>query len=295
MSHQVFEQLVSIIAPVLICAAIGYGWALKGRPFNTEMVTHLVTAVGVPCLVFATLIKVDIDLSALGRMAIATVVAVVAMAIAGAAILKLWGQSIRAFLPSMVFPNTGNMGLPLAMLAFGPEGMALAVSYFTVCIIFQFTLGVALSAGTMSIPALLRVPTIYAMAIALIFKSGGWAVPAWAFNTIEILSGFTIPLMLITLGISLQQLKVAQAFKSTMVALTRLLLGFAAAWGVGLALGFEGDMLGVLILQSTMPVAVFNYLFAQRYDTEPEAVAGAVVLSTVISFATMPILIWYVL
>lgn len=290
-----FEQLVSIIAPVLICAAIGYGWALRGRPFNTEMVTHLVTAVGVPCLVFTTLVNVDIDLDALGLMAGATVGAVALMAIVGALILKAWGQPIRAFLPSAVFPNTGNMGLPLAMLAFGPEGMALAVAYFTVCIIFQFTLGVALSAGVMSVQALLRVPTIYAMAIALAFKASDTVVPAWAGNTIEILSGFTIPLMLITLGISLQQLKVGQFVTSGVVAAMRLGLGFTVALAVGWALDFEGVMLGVLVLQSTMPVAVFNYLFAQRYNTEPEAVAGAVVLSTVISFVTLPMLMWFVL
>jgi len=291
----VFEQLIAIIAPVLICAAIGYAWAQKGRPFDTEMVTHLVTAVGVPCLVFTTLVNVDIDLDALGRMAGATVLAVAVMALLGAAALKAWGQSIRAFLPSAVFPNTGNMGLPLAMLAFGPEGMALAVAYFTVCIIFQFTLGVALSAGVMSVQALMRVPTIYAMAIALAFKTTGTQVPPWAANTIEILSGFTIPLMLITLGISLQQLKIGQVYKSAAVAGMRLVLGFAVGLGVGYALGFEGVMLGVVVLQSTMPVAVFNYLFAKRYDTEPEAVAGAVVLSTVISFATLPMLIWFVL
>ena len=290
-----FEQLISIIAPVLICAAIGYTWAQMGRPFNTEMVTHLVTTVGVPCLVFTTLVNVDIDLNALGLMAGATFAAISMMAIVGAVILKMWGKSIRAFLPSAVFPNTGNMGLPLALLAFGPEGMALAVAYFTVCIIFQFTLGVALSAGVMSVPALLRVPTIYAMAFALAFKTTDTDVPAWAGNTIELLSGFTIPLMLITLGISLQQLKVGQFFTSGVVAAMRLGMGFAVALGVGWALDFEGTMLGVLVLQSTMPVAVFNYLFAQRYNTEPEAVAGAVVLSTVISFATLPMLMWFVL
>ena len=278
-----------------MCSSDLYTWAYKGRPFNTEMVTHLVTAVGVPCLVFTTLVNVDIDLNALGLMAGATVAAVGLMAIVGAVILKLWGKSIRAFLPSTVFPNTGNMGLPLAMLAFGPEGMALAVAYFTVCIIFQFTLGVALSAGVMSVQALLRVPTIYAMMFALAFKVTDTSVPAWAGNTIEILSGFTIPLMLITLGISLQRLKVGEFFTSTVVATLRMVLGFGVALGVGLALGFDGTMLGVLVLQSTMPVAVFNYLFAQRYNTEPEAVAGAVVLSTVFSFATLPALMWFVL
>jgi len=291
----VFETLFAIIAPVLISAVIGYGWARAGRPYNTEMVTHLVTSVGVPSLVFTTLVKVDIDLGALGQMAGATFVALVVMGGVGLVILKLWGQSVRSFLPTLVFPNTGNMGLPLALLAFGDEGLALAVAYFTVCIVFQFTVGVALSSGVRSPLALMRVPTIYAMILALIFKMTQTAVPLWAFNTVEILSGFTIPLMLITLGISLYQLKISALGKSLVLALIRLLMGF----GVGLLLaelfGFEGAMKGILILQSTLPVAVFNYLFAQRYNTDPETVAGAVVVSTVASFATLPVLMWFVL
>ena len=290
-----FEQLIAITAPVMICAAIGYTWARLGRPYNTEMVTHLVSSIGVPCLVFSTLVKVDIELSALGEMAVLAFASLVVMGVMGVVILKVWGQSVSAFLPAMVFPNTGNMGLPLAMLAFGPEGMALAVAYFTVCIIFQFTVGVAVSAGHMSTQALLRVPTIYAMALALVFKMTDTAVPAWAGNTIDILSGFTIPLMLITLGISLQQLKVGQFAKSAVVAFTRLALGFFVALALAELLDVEGVMKGVLILQMTMPVAVFNYLFAARYKTDPVTVAGAVVLSTVASFATLPVLMWFVL
>jgi len=291
----VFETLFSIVAPVMICAALGFGWARMGRPYNTEMVTHLVSAVGVPCLVFTTLVNVDIDLDALGLMAGATFAAIFIMGAIGAGILLLWGKSVRAFLPALVFPNTGNMGLPLALLAFGDAGMALAVAYFTVCIIFQFTVGVAVSSGVTSPMALMRVPTIYAMIMALAFKMTGTMVPQWAGNTIELLSGFTIPLMLITLGISLYRLKVREMGNSLIMALIRLFMGF----GVGLALaevfGFEGAMKGVLILQSTLPVAVFNYLFAVRYNTEPETVAGAVVLSTLLSFGTLPLLMWFVL
>lgn len=290
-----FETLFSIVAPVLICAAIGYAWAYRGRPYNTEMVTHLVSTVGVPCLVFTTLVNVQINLDALGRMAFATFAAIGIMGVIGIVILKVWGEPVRAFLPALVFPNTGNMGLPLALLAFGDEGMALAVAYFTVCIIFQFTAGVAIASGVTSPMALMRVPTIYAMAIALVFKATETAVPQWAGNTVEILSGFTIPLMLITLGISLQQLKIGSMGKSLVLSLIRLVMGFAVGWGLAELLGFDGAMKGVLILQSALPVAVFNYLFAARYETDPETVAGAVVLSTVLSFATLPLLMWFVL
>jgi len=291
----VFEQLFSIIAPVIICALIGYLWARADHPYNTDMVTRLVSTIGVPSLVFTTLVNVDVGLDALGRMAGATFAAVLIMGTIGYIILRLTGQSVRAFLPALVFPNSGNMGLPLAMLAFGSEGMALAVAFFTVCIIFQFTIGVAVAAGATSVQALLRVPTLYAMAAALIFKISGVTVPLWAASTIEILSGLTIPLMLITLGVSLQQLKIGQFKKSASIAAVRMVMGFAVGLFLAEVMGFEGIMKGVIILQAAMPVAVFNYLFAARYKTEPETVAGAVVLSTVMSFATLPVLMWFVL
>ena len=133
------------------------------------------------------------------------------------------------------------------------------------------------------------------MALALAFKIFNTPVPQWAANTVEMLGGFTIPLMLITLGISLQQLKVGQFGKSAFIGAVRLAMGFAVGLGLAEAMGFDGVMKGVLILQSTMPVAVFNYLFAARYNTEPETVAGTVVLSTVVSFATLPLLLVYIL
>ncbi|PCI40818.1 MAG: transporter [Rhodospirillaceae bacterium] len=290
-----FEQLFSIISPVIICAIIGYTWAYLGRPYNTEMVTHLVSTVGVPCLVFTTLVNVEVSLDVLGQIAWATLIAMVVTGLVGTMILKMWGKSPSAFLPAMVFPNTGNMGLPLALFAFGPEGMALAVASFTVCIILQFTVGIAVSAGTTSVQALLKVPTIYAMALALVFKVTDTSVPLWAGNTIELLSGLTIPLMLITLGISLHRLKISHFKISTIIAILRLVMGFVSALILVELMGFEGVVKGVLILQLTMPVAVFNFLFAERYKTEPEAVAGAVVLSTLASFATLPALMWYVL
>lgn len=290
-----FEQLFSIIAPVLIAAAIGYAWARFDRPFDAEMVSHLVTTVGVPCLVFSILVKVEVDFEALGRMAGAAMAVLVITTVLGLVFLKVWGQSIRAFLPSVVMANTGNMGLPLSFLAFGSEGMALSVAYFTVSAVIGFSAAMMVASGGTSLSAFLRIPPLYATLIALVFMYTGWQVPAWAGNTVDMLADFAIPLMLITLGVSLANLKVQSLKRSTVVATFRMLVGFAIGWGLAEVLGFEGAMRGVLILQSAMPVAVFNYLFAMRYETEPEAVAGSVVISTVASFITLPALLWFIL
>ncbi len=288
-------QLFSIVVPVFVCAAIGFGWARSGRHYDTEMVTSLVSAIGVPALVLATLLSVEVDLGALSQMAGATLAVLVVVSLVALGLLKVMGYSVRSFLPALVFPNTGNVGIPLALFAFGPEGMVLAVAYFCVCIVLQFTAGVALSAGTASPRALLRVPTLYAVALAIIVMVMGIQLPEWVMDTLDLLGGFAIPLMLITLGISLARLEISGFSKTLLLSVGRLVIGFAAALAVAEVLGFEGDMRGVLVLQSTLPVAVFNYLFAQRYNTDPETVAGTVVLSTIISFATLPALLWFLL
>jgi predicted permease len=101
--------------------------------------------------------------------------------------------------------------------------------------------------------------------------------------------------MLITLGISLARLKVASVPRSLALSALRLVMGFAIGLALAAALGLDGATRGVLIVQLSMPVAVFNYLFAQRYKTAPEEVAGMVVMSTALSFASLPLLLWFVL
>ena len=75
----------------------------------------------------------------------------------------------------------------------------------------------------------------------------------------------------------------------------RLGLGFAVGLAVATAMGLEGTVRGVVIFESAMPVAVFNYLWAVRYNTAPEVVAGLVLASTALSFVTLPLLLLFVM
>ncbi len=288
-------ELFSIIAPVFICAGIGMAWERQGRPYDTEFVTTLTTNVGVPCLVFSTLADVDLDPQAFAVMAVAALAALASFAAVSTAVLGLARLPLRAFLPSMIFPNSGNMALPLSLLAFGEPGLALSIAYFAVYVVAQFVLTPVIAAGTMSLVALARMPILYAVAVAVLFMVAGAKPPAWIANTTRILGGMTIPLMLITLGISLAKLKVGSLGRSAALAVLRLVMGFTVGVALAETFGMSGAARGVLILQAAMPVAVFNYLFAQRYNQEPEEVAGIVVISTAVSFATLPVLLWYLL
>ncbi len=290
-----FSQLFSIIAPVFICAGIGFVWARMGRPYDAELVTALAVSIGTPCLVFSTLAEVKLEPAAVGAMAGAAATGIAVCGLIGWGVVRAARLSPRSFVPSLMLPNTGNMGLPLSLLAFGEDGLALAIAVFTVMAVTQFTAGAAIASGSVRLADMARMPLLYAVAVALAFLLTGTKPPAWLANTTEILGGMTIPLMLVTLGISLARLSVASLRVSLAMSVLRLFLGFVVAVGLAALLGFEGTERGVLILQLSMPVAVFNYLFAQRYQTAPEEVAGMVVISTALSFLTLPALLWYVL
>lgn len=290
-----FLVLVNVITPVLACAVIGYFWKRQGKPFSTEVITPLVTAIGTPCLVFSTLVKVEISPEAFTDMVAAAAVTIIAFFAISWTVLKAFKLDVRAFLNAMVFANIGNMGLPLCLLAFGQEGLALAIAYFTVDVVFLFTVGVAISARAASVGAVLRLPVIYAIAAALVVMFLDIDAPQAVVKTTELLGGLTIPLMLIALGVSLADMKVSSVKVSVGLSVLRLGMGFAVGWATAVLFGMEGAARGVLILQCAMPVAVFNYLFAARYDTRPAEVAGTVVVSTVLSFATLPLLLMFVL
>lgn len=289
------SELFSIVAPVFVCAGIGYGWTRFGGAFETEFVTTLVTNITAPCLVFYTLATLKVDAAAFATMAGAAVAALIICGLVSSAVLKLAGLPLRSYLPPLMWPNSGNMGLPLNFLAFGDAGLGLALAVFCVNSSTHFTAGVAIVSGHVSVRRLAQVPVLYAVAAAAVFMVSGTPAPAWLANTTRLLGGITIPMMLIALGVSLGRLGVRRLPVSLGLAVLRLALGFGVGVTLAWLLGLEEPARGVLIIQASMPAAVFNYLFAQRYGRSPEEVAGIVVLSTALSFATLPLLLWFVL
>ncbi len=287
--------IFGVIAPVLVCALVGLAWAKRGLPYETNFVTRLVTYIGFPCLIFSTLVRMQIDWTIFGQMALAGLVTTAAFGALAAPVLRLSGLELRCFLPSMMFANTGNMGLPLCLLAFGEAGLAMAISYFTVSALVIFLFGPAITSGRASLKEALRAPLIWSAVLALLVMYAEVPVPGWIMKTLEILGGFAIPLMLITLGVSLAELELSSLPRSLGLSVLRLGVGFVVGVGFAEVMGLEGTMRGVVIIECTMPVAVFNYLYATLYDARPADVAGAIVVSTVISFATLPALLWFVL
>lgn len=295
MSLELLSQIFAIVAPVLLCTGVGYVWGWLKRPFDPGLTTALVSAIAAPCLIFNALTRLEVSAGALGQLAGVTLAFYAAMALLGWTILRIAGLPAHSYLPALMFPNSGNVGLPLCFLAFGAEGLALGIAWFAITALGQFTVGIGIAAGMFAPARLLRQPLIYALLLALVFVVAGIRPPAWLARTTEIFGNMLIPLMLLSLGVSLATLKVTRPRRAAALSLVRLAGGFAVGLAVAWAFGLTGAARGVLLIQSTMPVAVFNYLFAMQYKREPADVAGMIVITTVVSFLTLPVLLLYVL
>jgi len=290
-----FYAVFNTIAPVVVCALVGYIWAKRVGGYEIAFVTRIVTLIGMPALVFETLIKVDLTAEALLKLGASALVSTGLFALISVIVLRAAKLEVRTYLPSLTFANTGNMGLSLCLLAFGAPGLAMAIGYFTVNAILVFGLGPSIAAGRFDLRAVMRMPLVWATAAAIVVMAADIELPAWAMSSLNMLGSFAIPLMLITLGVSLADLKIQGMGLSVSLALLRLGMGFGVGLGVAELFGFEGMARGVVIIECAMPAAVFNFMFAKMYETRPAEVAGVIMVSTLLSFLTLPALMWFVM
>lgn len=289
------ETLAGVLLPVLACVACGYIWARSGQPFDTAMVSRLVMTVGAPCLIISTLAKVSVSLEDLQAVVVAYAFVQAITLAAGLLWLRVAGLPWRDWFNVLMFPNVGNMGLPLCLLAFGDAGLALALAWFTVNSVLHFSLGIMVASGHWDLRHLITNPVVMASLLAMALLAGDVSLPGWLTATLDLVGGFTIPMMLITLGVALAKLPWRGLGASVYVAVGRLLIGLAAGVAVAKWLALSPLLSAVVIIQSSMPVAVFNYLFAQRYGQRPEQVAAAVMVSTMLAFAGLPLLLAWLL
>ena len=136
-----YTQLIPIIVPVLLCALLGYGWARSGLPFEREFLTRIIMNIGSPCLILNGIVNLEFAPSDFALMIGTAVTILASCSLIGAVVLRLAGQPLRSFLPPVIFGNTGNLGLPLCLFAFGDEGLGLAVAVYLVYSVSQFIFG----------------------------------------------------------------------------------------------------------------------------------------------------------
>jgi hypothetical protein len=281
-------QIAEIVAPVFLLTLAGWVWTRRGLGFDVEFVTRLAVNFATPFLIFSVLTNVEIDPVAFRDIALASVAAYAAVGAATTAWARIAGLDRRVYLAPLIFGNTGNMGLPLALFAFGEIGLAYAIVVFAVMAVVAFTIGVWLVAGGGSPNEALKQPIVHASVLGMAAALLDYRLPDWANNSAELAGQMAIPLMLVTLGVAIAKLTVRDVGRMVALSTTKLAIGVAAGLAALRWPGMDPVAAKVLFLQLVMPVAVTSYMLAERYRADPASVAGLVVVSTLISVLASP-------
>ena len=280
-----------IVAPVFILAAIGFTWVKIGWSYEIEFVTRLAMTLSVPALIFVALMKANISADTLSNLFLSSLIAYLFLALIFWITGKIFKLNMATYWAPLIFGNTGNLGLPLAMFAFGEVGLGYAVVVFAVMAIGSFSIGVWMVSGGGSINKVFKEPMVWATLLGALFLIQGWQTPKWATNTLELLGQMAIPLMLITLGVALARLRINLISRAIILSILKLCVSVGVAWIIGIYFELNEIAFAVLVMQIATPVAVTSYLLAQKYGADANEVAGLVIASTALSVFALPVLL----
>ena len=283
--------VLEIVAPVFILAATGFGWIKFGFEYRIQFVTRLAMTLAVPCLIFTALMKTDLDKSTLSTFLMASIAGYSVIAIVALGLVRFAGLNQRTYLAPLIFGNTGNLGLPLSLFAFGEAGLGYGVVVLAVTSILSFTFGIYLVAGKGAGSKVLKEPIVWATLLGALFLWQDWQTPRFLTNALDLIGQMAIPMMLITLGVAVARLTPGKISWAIAASLAKLLVCIAVGWGIGLLFALDHVAFGVLVLQLSTPVAVTAYLLAEKFEADSEAVAGMVMVSTLMSVVSLPLLL----
>ena len=293
------DVFLTVILPTFIVAAIGAGLQ-RWRTLDVGAIGAVVMYLLSPALVLNGLLTTDLPAAISLRVVAAALltwapVLIVSFALSAGARHPRSLQS--GYTLATGFPNAGNMGIPISFLAFGDDGLAVAVIIFVVQGTLSWPVGTFIAArgrsrGLAPLYSALKVPTLYAVPVALLIRMSGWNMPLAIGRPIEMLADATIPVMLIVLGFQLSQGIEWRRWRSLISSSTiRLTASALIAYLVTVVLGLDGVVQQTVIVVAAMPTAVLTTILATEFDAEPRFVSSAVVVSTFASIGTLTVLI----
>ncbi len=282
------ERILGIIAPVFLVVALGWVWARRTKP-DMAWVNRLNMTVLAPALIFTALSGKDFDLAANRMLILGSIAIVVGSGLLAWPIARLLGEDKRTFVPPMMFNNCGNMGLPLAVLAYGQAGFSAMVALFTVSNLLHFTLGVWIIDHHARFGRLLANPMVVATVLGFAFAAFHPPLPEWLATALKLTGDAMIPLMLISLGVRLSDVPWSSWRVGVIGGLVRPLAGIAVAGALGLVLSLDRTQQGLLLLFGCLPPAVLNFMVAEQFHQEPGKVASIVLIGNVLALAFVPL------
>ena len=295
---EIYIKLFEVLFPVFFVVGIGYYLGKKNPKIDTTFITTFAANIGSPAMIIYSLNAEFISFEVFKSYFWYYLIAISCFFIVGVSLLYLLRvKDIIRELPPLLMPNTGNLGLPLSLFAYGQSGLGVAGAISALIILFHFTVGVFLADRKFNFDVVIKSPPFYAIIISVILLYYNIKLPTFVENTSSLLTYATIFLILMSLGIALTRLKVFSFNKALVCSVGRVILGPIIGFGVIKIFNLNGFAAGVLLIQCSMPSAVLNYLIATMYSSKKivDSVASTIVVSTFMSFVTIPIVIFFAL
>lgn len=281
-------RIVAILFPLFAITSVGFIVGRRLRP-DLSQANKLNMDVFVPALIFGALANKSFQIMEYLPLLGATVVAVFGSGLLGWGVARALGVAPRTFVPPMMFNNCGNLGLPLAVLAFGDAALAPAVVMFMVSNLTHFTFGAWLLDHNIKLSGVWRIPTVIATLGGLAVSLAGVELWQPAMLAIKMLGDISIPLMLFALGVRISESRIGAIRLGVIGAVARPAIGLALSFVLVWLIPLPERERALLIVFGALPPAVLNYMFAERYSQEPEKVASMVLLGNVAAVLFLPV------
>ena len=293
---EIYIKIFEVIFPVFFVIGVGYYLGKKNPKFDTNFITNFAGNIGTPAMIFYTVTTTGITLSIFTHYFIYALIMIGGFAILGLILLFLLKKDLSMELPPLILPNTGNLGVPICLFAYGAQGLGVASAIASVIILFHFTLGVFLAKKEFSLDVVIKSPPVYAIIVSVFFLYFEIEPPLFLENTTFLLTYATIFLVLMSSGIALTRFKFSLK-DSIILSLCRVILGPLIAFTLIYNFNLSGFAAGVLLIQSAMPSAILNYLVGSMYSPKKvvDSIASTIVVSTLMSFVTIPVVVFFAL
>jgi len=287
-------KLFEVLFPVFLIIGIGYWYGKKDPKFNTKFITTFAGNFGLPAIIFYSLTTTNITFELFLRFSFYITLYVAIFSVIGLVILKILNKDIYRLLPPLILPNTGNMGMPLCLFAYGKIGLAIATAITAMILVFHFSLNILLASKKFSLKPLLNCIPVYALMVSLIFVYYKIPPPKFLENATFLIGYSTIFLVLMSLGVALSKLKVFSVKETIIYSFIRVILGPIVGLFFVKIFNLSGVEAGVMFIQASMPSAVLTFLVSEIYSPKKisNSIASTVALSTFLSFFTLIVVVF---
>ena len=291
---ELYLKLIDVLFPVFFIIGVGYYLGKKDPKFDTTFITNYSANFGAPALFIFAITSSGVTYDVFSEYFIYSVIALICFAITGVIFLFFMKKDISRELPPFFLPNTGNMGIPICLFAYGSLGMGVAAAISSLVVLLHFTANIFLASKKFDIKIILKAPSTYAVIVAVSFLYFDLEMPKFVLNTVMLLGYTMIVLILMSLGVSLTQMKVFSLKSSLISSVGRVIIGPIIGFMLIKIFNLTGYAAGVLLIQSAMPSAILTYLIASMYSPKKivDNISSMIVVSTLMSLVTIPIIVF---